>query len=134
MFISIIYFLIMQPGTVLEFFSGIGGWHFAFHSLHDRKEDMKLPDQVTAIEININSNEVYKRNFPDVKIISKDIKHIPTSTFSKIHANTWVLSPPCQPYTSLGKQKGGNDNTVCSAVHGIFILKQSIHAHSGHLR
>lgn len=107
-----------EVGNVVEFFSGIGGWSFAFKCSYSRGSISKLPAESTAIEINVNSNKVYKQNFPTHKLICKDITHIKLDKFKSFKANTWVLSPPCQPYTTLGKQLDSKDNRS-SALHHI---------------
>src|SRR3990167_3399777 len=89
-----------EAGRVVEFFAGIGGWHFALSNIFN-VDQYKV---IASIEININAKEVYKTNFPGTKILCNDIRYIKLLQFIHFKADTWVMSPPCQPYTSLGKQ------------------------------
>jgi tRNA (cytosine38-C5)-methyltransferase len=43
---------------VIEFFSGIGGWHFAFEKVMPDKYEI-----IDAFDINNIANDVYKCNF-----------------------------------------------------------------------
>ncbi|KAJ2752872.1 hypothetical protein GGI19_003526 [Coemansia pectinata] len=88
---------------VAEFYSGIGGMHFA---LKGAGIDSSV---VRAFDINTVANEVYKHNFPGVPVMQRNIEALPMSMFEALRADLWTMSPPCQPYTRQGLQKGSED-------------------------
>jgi len=92
--------------AVLEFYSGIGGMHY---SLIDacKNTDFK-PEVVASFDINNQANKVYFHNF-NKRPVQKLIESIPISKYSTYRADMWLASPPCQPYTRQGLQKGSND-------------------------
>ncbi|ORX55862.1 S-adenosyl-L-methionine-dependent methyltransferase [Piromyces finnis] len=92
--------------NVLEFYSGIGGMHY---SLIDACKDSDFkPKVVASFDINNQANKVYFHNF-NRRPVQKLIESIPVSKYSTYRADMWLASPPCQPYTRQGLQKGSND-------------------------
>jgi len=92
--------------AVLEFYSGIGGMHY---SLIDACKDSDFkPVVVASFDINNQANKVYFHNF-NKRPVQKLIESIPVSKYSTYRADMWLASPPCQPYTRQGLQKGSND-------------------------
>ncbi|KAJ2742955.1 hypothetical protein GGI20_004113 [Coemansia sp. BCRC 34301] len=89
---------------VAEFYSGIGGMHFAL-------KEAGLADSkvVRAFDINTVANEVYRHNFPGVPVMQRNIEALPMTMFEALRADLWTMSPPCQPYTRQGLQKGSED-------------------------
>ena len=96
---------------VLELFSGIGGMHCAL-DLIDLNYEI-----IAAIDINPTANQVYSSNFPNVPIISRTIETIPLNQWEKWHADIWLMSPPCQPFTRQGKQEDLNDRRTDGFVY-----------------
>lgn len=63
------------PVRVLEFYSGIGGMHYAL-----ALAGLEVPAKVlTAFDINTVANEIYRHNFPGVKVVQRLIESIPES-------------------------------------------------------
>ena len=77
----------------IEFFSGIGGWHCAIKG---------MGYVVSAFDISQVANDVYSFNFgtsPQVR----ELATISASEIRILEADTWLMSPPCQPYCRMGK-------------------------------
>jgi len=77
---------------VLELFSGIGGWRYA------------LPPSavvVAAYDVSPAANATYALNHGDAPR-ARELATIPTRELADLGADTWVLSPPCQPYCRMG--------------------------------
>ena len=101
---------------VLEFYSGIGGMHYAL-----KKSGIKF--KVTgAFDINTNANAVYRHNFPDVKLMQKNLEGLTVKELDKLSAQCWTMSPPCQPYTRQGKQEASKDSRAKSFLHLLDLL------------
>eukprot|EP00118_Oscarella_pearsei_P012291 m.89627 g.89627 ORF g.89627 m.89627 type:complete len:233 (+) comp36611_c0_seq23:49-747(+) len=94
---------------VVEFYSGIGGMHFAL-------EESGLSHEVVAcLEINDVANAVYRHNFPGTPIMQRNIEtseevilyvvyihllqSLSVGEISKLNADVFLMSPPCQPFT-----------------------------------
>lgn len=98
-----------QPLKVLEFYSGIGGWHYALAASTLRCE------VVGAFELNPNANEVYAHNF-SMKPRQCNIEKLRLVELEAFGADMWVMSPPCQPFTRLGKRKDVDDHRTDSCL------------------
>ncbi|KAJ2187701.1 hypothetical protein EV181_002609 [Coemansia sp. RSA 532] len=101
---------------VAEFYSGIGGMHFAL------KEASVECQVVRAFDINTVANEVYKHNFPGVPVMQRSIESLPMSMFEGLKSDLWTMSPPCQPYTRQGLQRGSDDVRAKSFLFIIDLL------------
>jgi tRNA (cytosine38-C5)-methyltransferase len=99
----------------LEFYSGIGGLHYGLRlsGWHG--------DVVQAFDINTNANDLYRRNFKQ-KVNQKSIESLSPVELDQHNARMWLLSPPCQPYTRIGKQRDTEDQRAQSFLHLIKIL------------
>ncbi|KAJ2305220.1 hypothetical protein IWW55_002045 [Coemansia sp. RSA 2706] len=64
---------------------------------------------VRAFDINTVANEVYTHNFAEVPLMQRCIEALPMSMFEALKADLWTMSPPCQPYTRQGLQRGSDD-------------------------
>jgi site-specific DNA-cytosine methylase len=80
---------------VLELFCGIGGCAAA---LGDRAQ------VVAAVDINQVALSVHRRNFSSPPVHVRTIESLPAGWYRDQAADLWWLSPPCQPYTSRGRQ------------------------------
>ncbi|KAI9504059.1 S-adenosyl-L-methionine-dependent methyltransferase [Coemansia spiralis] len=101
---------------VAEFYSGIGGMHFAL-------QEARIESQVVrAFDINTVANHVYKHNFPSVPIMQRSIESLPMTLFEALKADLWTMSPPCQPYTRQGLQKGSEDARAQSFLFIVDLL------------
>jgi len=91
----------------IDLFSGIGGFHLAFHKLG--------AECVLASEIDSNAREVYIKNFKKIspKVFSKNLfnKDIYDLAAEDI-PNFDILCAgfPCQPFSQIGQKKGFNEN------------------------
>ena len=52
-----------------------------------------------AFDINTVANEVYKHNFPDTKLLNRNLISLTTEDIDKMQADVFTMSPPCQPFT-----------------------------------
>ncbi|KAJ2683736.1 hypothetical protein GGH99_004267 [Coemansia sp. RSA 1285] len=101
---------------VVEFYSGIGGMHFALKEAHIDSH------VVHAFDINTVANHVYRHNFPDVPVMQRNIESLPMTLFESLKADLWTMSPPCQPYTRQGLQRGSEDPRAKSFVFIVDLL------------
>jgi site-specific DNA-cytosine methylase len=83
----------------IEFFSGVGGWRYA---LKGRGQ------AIFALDISEAANSVYKHNFGDSPI-TREIAAISAGEIIAMNADTWLMSPPCQPFCRMGKGLGLED-------------------------
>ncbi|KAL7748860.1 cell wall biogenesis and architecture protein [Sorochytrium milnesiophthora] len=94
----------------LEFFSGIGGFRYAFLESQVRGEVVK------AFDMNTNANHVYAHNFQDQPCVSA-IEYLSVQDIDRHRANAWFLSPPCQPFTRGGKLLDDADPRSKALLH-----------------
>jgi tRNA (cytosine38-C5)-methyltransferase len=88
---------------VLDFYSGIGGFHYALDNIIKSM-------QIHAFDMNENANEIYKRNF-NSQPNSRNILFFPLEYFNDFKADLWLMSPPCQPFTRKGNQRDDDKRT-----------------------
>ncbi|KAJ2577601.1 tRNA (cytosine-5-)-methyltransferase, partial [Coemansia sp. RSA 1804] len=69
---------------VVEFYSGIGGMHFALKEAHIDSH------VVHAFDINTVANHVYRHNFPDVPVMQRNIESLPMTLFESLKADLWT--------------------------------------------
>ena len=94
----------------LEFYSGIGGLHLALCRSNVQSE------LVAAYDWDQTATRVYAHNFPASNCQRVDITKL--STESLPVADLWLLSPACQPYTTLNPNaKGADDPRAASFLH-----------------
>jgi len=104
--------------SVVEFYSGIGGMHFAL-------KGCSFPSKVvTAMEINTTANQVYKQNFGDTKLLQKNIEGLTVQEIDNLSADVFVMSPPCQPFTRVGLQGASKDPRTRSFLHILELLPE----------
>ncbi|XP_073946888.1 tRNA (cytosine(38)-C(5))-methyltransferase-like [Choristoneura fumiferana] len=103
---------------ILELYSGIGGMHCAWkHSC--------LPGSVVAaVDINTVANEVYRHNFPETNLMTRNIQSIKPEELKKLNVNTILMSPPCQPFSRNGNFLDKNDPRTISFIYLIDILSE----------
>jgi tRNA (cytosine38-C5)-methyltransferase len=107
----------MEQIVAIEFFSGIGGLHYG---LEYASVTAKV---VCSFDTNTVANEVYEHNF-GLKPSTKGIERLTAEFLDKFNANCWLLSPPCQPYTSGGKRLDDKDSRALGLLNLIKILPQ----------
>ena len=112
---------------VFEFFSGIGGMHEA---LKFQQNNINIIE-IFPFDINQNCNVTYKYNFNitpyNISLESFSINDY-ENFFKNIknpHKILWTLSPPCQPFTRQGNQKGLEDNRSKAFINLMNILENT---------
>ncbi|KAG0044436.1 tRNA (cytosine-5-)-methyltransferase [Gryganskiella cystojenkinii] len=103
---------------VLEFYSGIGGMHYAFN------ESGHTGEVVQAFDINTTANEVYAHNHGKKQLSQRNIEAVPIELYDHKNADVWLMSPPCQPYTRTGNQEGSKDTRAKSFLYLMKILPE----------
>ncbi|KAJ2766866.1 hypothetical protein IWQ56_003549 [Coemansia nantahalensis] len=103
---------------VAEFYSGIGGMHFALQTAGVACQ------VVRAFDINTVANEVYRHNFGGVAVMQRSIESMPMSMYEALRADLWTMSPPCQPYTRQGLQRGSEDERAKSFLFLVDLLQR----------
>ena len=102
---------------VLELFSGIGGMRAGLTLTSDEHHEF------VPVDLNEGCNSIYKDSYGD-KPLSLDIASLPVAWFTKIRADVWTMSPPCQPYTRQGNQRDSQDARAKPLTHLCAVLKQ----------
>jgi site-specific DNA-cytosine methylase len=98
---------------VLELFSGLGGWRYA------------LPDGAevaSAYDISPYANATYALNHGEAPV-ARELATIPFEVLLAHGADTWALSPPCQPYCRMGKQRDLQDPRSKALIHFMDLLE-----------
>ncbi|KAJ3379698.1 C-5 cytosine-specific DNA methylase [Lobulomyces angularis] len=103
----------------LEFFSGVGGLHYA---LNLATKNYSSSQVIASYDINQWANQCYELNFNSKPIIS-GIEYQTIAQLEKFEANCWLLSPPCQPFTTNGSRKDHLDERSKGLLHLIDTLK-----------
>ncbi|CAD6197874.1 unnamed protein product [Caenorhabditis auriculariae] len=89
--------------TCIEFYCGIGGMHYALKEIQPESEVR------AAVDINPSALTIYAHNFPTTSILNNNIQSFQAEKLDKLNADLWTMSPPCQPFTKKGLQKGHED-------------------------
>ncbi|XP_078613440.1 tRNA (cytosine(38)-C(5))-methyltransferase-like [Branchiostoma floridae x Branchiostoma japonicum] len=107
-----------DPLRVVEFYSGVGGMHYAVL-------ESKVPATVVAaLDINTTANAVYRHNFPHVNLLQRDITGIKLPEFQSWNADVFMMSPPCQPFTRVGLKGDTADPRTKSFLYILDILRR----------
>jgi hypothetical protein len=87
--------------------------------LHRALQCSSVPGSVAcAFDWDQLACQVYSANHPTTTIERTDISRLTAETLSALHADLWLLSPSCQPYTVLNPQaKGALDPRAASFLH-----------------
>ncbi len=97
---------------VLELFSGLGGWRYAFAG---------IGEVVAAYDISPTANATYALNH-GVRPIARELASISSATLAAHGADCWALSPPCQPFCRMGHQHGLADPRAKAFLNLMAIL------------
>lgn len=108
------------PWRVLEFYSGIGGMRY---SIERAGVEATV---VEAFDINDVANDVYQYNFGH-RPCQGNIQTLSAADLDGYCAHAWLLSPPCQPYTRQGLQKGSADVRASSFLKILDLLPEVSH-------
>ena len=84
---------------VLELFSGLGGWRLALGS---------RGQVAAAYDVNEAANTTYALNHGEAPK-ARELATIPARELAAHGADTWLLSPPCQPFCRMGNHGGLDD-------------------------
>lgn len=98
---------------VIEFFAGVGGWRYA------------LPqgaEVAAAYDISPAALATYALNHQDTPR-ARELATLPVADIQSLHADTWVMSPPCQPYCRMGKQEDLRDPRSRAFLHLLDLLE-----------
>ena len=87
------------PFRAIEFFSGVGGWRYALGAVGGVR---------AAYDISEVANAVYSHNFGDLPI-TRELATVSANEIISLGANTWLMSPPCQPFCRMGEAGGLED-------------------------
>ncbi|RUP44925.1 hypothetical protein BC936DRAFT_148858 [Jimgerdemannia flammicorona] len=111
----------MPTQKILEFYSGIGGMHYAARLANWDAHVLK------AFDINTTANEIYTHNFGKGVVAQRNIEALSLSFYDKLRADIWTMSPPCQPYTRTGLKNGSKDTRAKSFLYLMDMLPKMEH-------
>jgi site-specific DNA-cytosine methylase len=103
------------PARVLELFSGLGGWRYA---LAGRGE------VAAAYDISDHANATYRFNHGQAPL-ARELARVPASEFRALGADTWLMSPPCQPFCRMGKGQGLEDRRSQAFLHLLDLMAEA---------
>ncbi|KAJ9588530.1 hypothetical protein L9F63_018112, partial [Diploptera punctata] len=110
--------IILRNMRVLELYSGIGGMRYAV------RESNITAEVTAAVDINTMANRVYQHNFPNTRLLQRNIESFTADEINSYNIDMIVMSPPCQPFTRVGLKKDLLDNRSCSFSHLLKIFPQ----------
>jgi|TARA_B100001964_G_scaffold178786_1_gene197206 DNA-cytosine methyltransferase len=92
----------MDKPKVIDLFCGAGGLSKGFYDA-----GYKI---ISAVEIDKNLSQTYKKNFPSTKIFEKDINDIKSKDLLNKNTDIDVIigGPPCQGFSMSGRRIRGN--------------------------
>jgi site-specific DNA-cytosine methylase len=99
---------------VLELFSGIGGWRYALG--HRGRV-------VAAYDVSEAANATYALNHGD-KPLPKELVRVSAGELASWNADTWLLSPPCQPFCRMGNHHGLEDRRSQAFLHLMDLFRE----------
>jgi site-specific DNA-cytosine methylase len=82
--------------SVLELFCGLGGWRFA---------SGERGRVVAAWDVDEAARATYQANHGE-RPRSRELATVAVEEIAALGADTWVLSPPCQPFCRMGNRHG----------------------------
>eukprot|EP01103_Thecamoeba_quadrilineata_P019767 TRINITY_DN8161_c0_g1_i1.p1 TRINITY_DN8161_c0_g1~~TRINITY_DN8161_c0_g1_i1.p1 ORF type:complete len:360 (+),score=63.48 TRINITY_DN8161_c0_g1_i1:61-1140(+) len=102
---------------VVEFYSGIGGMHYALRHAGLNAQVIR------SFDINHLANATYLHNF-SLSPSTTAIERLSVKSIDDLGADMFLLSPPCQPYTRGGNQRGNADLRAKSLQHLLSVFPQ----------
>ncbi|MDP1833263.1 MAG: DNA cytosine methyltransferase [Geothrix sp.] len=100
---------------VLELFSGLGGWRCA---LRDRGR------VAAAYDVSEAANATYALNHGDFPR-ARELAAVPLHELAACGADTWLMSPPCQPFCRMGNHQGLEDRRSRAFRHLMDLFSQA---------
>jgi len=82
--------------SALELFCGLGGWRYA---LGDRGR------VVAAWDVDEAARATYEANHGE-PARARELATLPAEDLAALGADTWLMSPPCQPFCRMGNRRG----------------------------
>ena len=104
------------PLRLMEFYAGVGGFHWAL-----KKAEISA-EVVASVDINTNTNAVYAHNFPTTPHLNRNICGMTAKELDRFKPDVFVLSPPCQPFTRQGHRRDNEDRRTDSFFHLMSLL------------
>jgi len=98
----------------VEFFSGIGGWRYALG---------KRGTILRAYDISPAANDTYAHNHGS-RPWDREIASLDPLQLEGLQADTWFMSPPCQPFCRMGNQRGLEDLRSRAFLHLMALLER----------
>ena len=81
---------------VLELFSGLGGWRYALGP---------RGSVLAAYDVSEAANATYALNH-GAEPRTRELAMVPMRELAELGADTWLMSPPCQPFCRMGNHRG----------------------------
>jgi DNA (cytosine-5)-methyltransferase 1/tRNA (cytosine38-C5)-methyltransferase len=100
---------------VLELFSGLGGWRLALQN---------RGSVVAAYDVSEAANATYVLNHGDHPR-ARELARVPQAELAALGADTWLLSPPCQPFCRMGNHEGLADRRSHAFLHLMELFEQA---------
>ncbi len=100
---------------VLELFSGLGGWRLALQA---------RGTVVAAYDVSEVANATYELNHGDLPQ-ARELAALPRAELADHRADTWLLSPPCQPFCRMGNHRGLEDRRSRAFRHLMELFPQA---------
>lgn len=97
---------------ILELFSGLGGWRWAAGP---------RGAVAAAYDISPAANLTYSLNHGGCPL-AKELATVPAEALAGHGADTWLLSPPCQPYCRMGNHLDLDDPRSQALVHLVAMI------------
>jgi DNA (cytosine-5)-methyltransferase 1 len=95
---------ITRPLSVIDLFSGAGGFSLGFH-------EAGWFDCVLALDTDRDCTETFATNFPSADIMHADVRDIDPSGLA---ADVIVGGPPCQGFSRLNRGRAGDSRNALS--------------------
>ncbi len=100
---------------VLELFAGLGGWRLAFRG---------IGSVVAAYDISPHANATYALNHGE-RPRARELASVPIRELAAHGADTWALSPPCQPTCRMGLKRDLEDPRSKAFLHLLEVLAEA---------
>ena len=97
----------------LELFSGLGGWRYALGD---------LGQVAAAYDISPSANSAYLLNHGE-RPLARELATVKAEALLAHRADTWLLSPPCQPFCRMGQHQGLQDKRSRAFLHLMEVLR-----------
>ncbi|WP_243285831.1 DNA cytosine methyltransferase [Geothrix terrae] len=100
---------------VLELFSGLGGWRLALGN---------KGSVAVAYDVSEAANATYALNHGEAPR-ARELATIPLVELAAAGADTWLMSPPCQPFCRMGNKHGLEDRRCRAFRHLMDLFDQA---------